>query len=139
MGSKQGGSSSRKLLAGANALHAAKSLVEESRIFGPGLYNENKKVLLTQVDTVSEEKGRTMKTQLGDETTMAEWMTPATELHATRRRRTAPRVPALETTAGANCQRLRNHVWPWGDDKPSGKRALLLSHSIQLVFSGFQC
>ena len=85
-----------------------------------------------------------MKTQLGDETTMAEWMSPAMEFHATRRRRTAPRnretrVPVLETPAGANCQRLRNHVWPWGDDKPSGKIALLLSHSIQLVFSGFQC
>ena len=52
------------------------------RVFGrvefqswtPDLYNENKKVLLTQVDTVSGEKGRTVKTQIGEETNVANRM-----------------------------------------------------------------
>ena len=84
-----------------------------------------------------------MKTQLGEETNMAEWRSPAMGFHAAWRRRTAPgdretRVPVLETPAGANRQRLENHVWPWGDDKPWGKTALFLSRSIQLVLLGFR-
>ena len=137
-----------RLLAGANALHAAKSLVEESRIFGPGLYNENKKVLLTQVDTVSEEKGRTMKTQLGEETNVANLMSSLEAAGRLRQRDHAGRRSGdtrrrmhrcRETKADAARQRQMNQACAREDDKPSGKRALLLSHSIQLVFSGFQC
>ena len=108
-----------RLLAGANSLHAAKSLVEESRIFGLGLYNENKKALLTQVDTVSEEKGRTMKTQLGEETNVANLMSSleaagrlirrdrvGRRSGETRRRRHRCR----ETKADAACQRQMNQA-----------------------------